>query len=50
MEQPTIFYPLVISLALMGQGEGQNLYVAWAYILLAIQTTVLLAALTHPIT
>lgn len=36
MEQPTIFYPLVISLALMGQGEGQNLYFAWAYVVLRI--------------
>lgn len=36
MEQPTIFYALVISLALMGQGEGQNLYFAWAYVALRI--------------
>lgn len=32
MEQPTIFYPLVITIALLGQGEGLNLYMAWAYV------------------
>ncbi|RVT40824.1 MAPEG family protein [Sphingobium algorifonticola] len=31
MEQPTLFYPVVIMLALMGQGEGLNLWLAWAY-------------------
>ncbi|MEM6580750.1 MAG: MAPEG family protein [Pseudomonadota bacterium] len=36
MEQPTIFYPLVIVIALLGQGEGLNLYMAWAYVILRI--------------
>lgn len=31
MEQPTIFYPIVIILALMGAGSGLNLILAWAY-------------------
>lgn len=36
MEQPTIFYALVISLAVIGEGSGINLYLAWAYVLLRI--------------
>ncbi len=36
MEQPTIFYPLVIALALMGEGDGANLYLAWSYVALRI--------------
>lgn len=36
LEQPTIFYALAISLALMGQGDGANLYLAWAYVLLRV--------------
>ncbi|WP_419811506.1 MAPEG family protein [Bacterioplanoides sp.] len=36
MEQPTIFYALVISLALIGEGTGTNLTLAWAYVGLRI--------------
>lgn len=36
MEQPTLFYALVISLAILGGGSGINLYLAWAYVLLRI--------------
>ncbi len=32
MEQPTIFYALAISLAVIGQGGEANLYLAWAYV------------------
>ena len=32
MEQPTIFYAVAISLALMDFGGGLNLYLAWAYV------------------
>lgn len=32
MEQPTIFYALAISLALLGEGNGVNLYLAWGYV------------------
>lgn len=32
MEQPTIFYALAISLALIGEGNGANLYLAWGYV------------------
>jgi len=36
MEQPTIFYALAISLALLGEGNGVNLYFAWAYVVLRV--------------
>ena len=36
MEQPTLFYALVISLALVGEGNGINLYLAWTYVALRI--------------
>ena len=32
MEQPTVFYAVAISLALMGFGGGINLWLAWAYV------------------
>lgn len=36
MEQPTLFYALVISIALVGEGSGINLYLAWTYVALRI--------------
>jgi hypothetical protein len=32
MEQPTLFYAIAITLALLGDGDGINLYLAWAYV------------------
>lgn len=36
MEQPTIFYATVAILALNGAGDGTNLTLAWAYVLLRV--------------
>ncbi len=36
MEQPTIFYPAIIILALTGAGTGLNLYLAWGYVVFRI--------------
>ena len=36
MEQPTIFYAVALSLALMDMGRGVNLWLAWAYVLLRV--------------
>ena len=36
MEQPTLFYALAISLALLGEGSGINAQLAWAYVLLRV--------------
>ena len=36
MEQPTVFYALALSLALLGAGDGINLYLAWTYVVLRI--------------
>lgn len=32
MEQPTIFYAIVLALAVMGNGSGVTLALAWAYV------------------
>ncbi|MBA3510697.1 MAG: MAPEG family protein [Sphingomonas sp.] len=32
MEQPTLFYSIAITLALMGMGEGLNYWLAWGYV------------------
>ena len=32
MEQPTIFYAIALTLALMGMGDGINLWLAWGYV------------------
>jgi hypothetical protein len=36
MEQPTIFYPTVILLALVGADSGINLQFTWAYVIIRI--------------
>lgn len=35
-EQPTMFYAVAISLALLGAGDGTNLTLAWAYVIVRI--------------
>ncbi len=36
MEQPTIFYAVTVSLALLGEGSGFNLFLAWSYVMLRV--------------
>jgi hypothetical protein len=36
MEQPTIFYAIAFALALMDEGGGVNLVLAWAYVALRV--------------
>ncbi|HEX8384291.1 MAG TPA: MAPEG family protein [Sphingomonas sp.] len=36
MEQPTLFYAVALTLALIGAGDGLNAMIAWAYVLLRI--------------
>lgn len=36
MEQPTLFYALSLALAMLGEGQGVNLALAWAYVGLRI--------------
>ncbi|QPQ55844.1 MAPEG family protein [Allosphingosinicella flava] len=45
MEQPTLFYAIALTLALMGSGDGLNLYLAWGYVGLRI-----LHSLVHAVT
>ena len=35
-EQPTIFYAIALTLAVMGQGGGLNLTLAWTYVALRV--------------
>jgi len=36
LEQPTLFYAVAFTLALLGAGEGLNLTLAWAYVILRV--------------
>ncbi|BFM18326.1 MAPEG family protein [Maricurvus nonylphenolicus] len=36
MEQPTVFYALAISMAVIGEGTGINVYLAWGYVIIRI--------------
>ena len=44
VEQPTIFYAVVIVLALLGQGQVLNIGLAWAYVALRIAHSIVQAA------
>ena len=35
-EQPTLFYAVCLLLAVIGQGDGVNIWLAWAYVALRI--------------
>jgi hypothetical protein len=35
-EQPTLFYAVALTLALLGAGNGVNAWIAWAYVVLRI--------------
>lgn len=35
-EAPTVFYAVAITLAIIGQGDGLNAQVAWAYVVLRV--------------
>lgn len=43
MEQPTLFYATVLVLGVIGQGDGVNLQLAWAYVALRIVHSVVQA-------
>ena len=54
MEQPTVFYAIALTLALMDMGRGINLYLAWGYVGLRIvhsfvQSTVNIVQIRFPI-
>lgn len=40
MEQPTIFYAVALTLAIVGAGDGLNLTLAWAYVGLRVAHSV----------
>ena len=54
MEQPTIFYAMALTLALMGIGTGVNYWLAWGYVAFRVvhsivQCTVNVVAIRFPL-
>lgn len=45
MEQPTVFYAVALSLAVLGQGGGTNCTLAWAYVSLRVVHSLVQATL-----
>ncbi|MBA4151583.1 MAG: hypothetical protein C0509_03390, partial [Acinetobacter sp.] len=43
MEQPTLFYAIALALALLGQGDGINLWLAWTYVVIRVLHSLLQA-------
>ncbi|TAL37683.1 MAG: MAPEG family protein [Phenylobacterium sp.] len=48
MEQPTLFYAVALTLALLDQGHGVNTWIAWGYVALRVVHS-LVQALTNVI-
>ncbi|MBX3595463.1 MAPEG family protein [Sphingomonas sp.] len=49
MEQPTIFYAIALVLAMIGQGDGFNAQIAWAYVVLRILHSIVQATFNRVI-
>jgi len=43
MEQPTLFYATVVILGVIGAGDGLNLQLAWAYVIIRIAHSIVQA-------
>ena len=48
-EQPTLFYAVCIVLALIGLGEGLNLWLAWAYVGLRVVHSIWQSTVNSPL-
>ena len=48
-EQPTIFYAIALSLAMIGAGDGLNATIAWGYVALRILHSLLQATVNRVI-
>ncbi|MGB5809654.1 MAG: MAPEG family protein [Polyangiales bacterium] len=47
MEQPTVFYAVAITLAVLGEGDGFNLALAWAYVGIRVAHSLLQATINR---
>jgi hypothetical protein len=47
LEQPVVFYAVVLTLAVLGAGEGTNLLLAWAYVALRIAHSLVQATINR---
>jgi hypothetical protein len=49
LEQPVVFYAVVLALALLDGGDGRNLWLAWAYVALRIAHSLVQALINRVI-
>ena len=49
MEQPTLFYAIALTLALIGAGGGMNAAIAWAYVALRVAHSLVQATVNRVI-
>lgn len=49
MEQPTLFYAIALTLALLGSGGGVNAMIAWAYVALRVIHSIVQATVNRVI-
>ncbi|MDB5705049.1 MAG: hypothetical protein JWN66_2165 [Sphingomonas bacterium] len=49
MEQPTLFYAIALTHALLGTGHGMNLWIAWGYVGLRILHSIVQATVNRVI-
>ena len=47
MEQPTLFYAVALTLALLGAGAGLNAALAWAYVVLRVAHSLVQATINR---
>ena len=47
MEQPTLFYAVSLTMAIIGQGNGLNTKLAWGYVILRIAHSLVQALVNH---
>lgn len=46
-EAPTVFYAVAIVLAIIGQGDGMNTLIAWAYVVLRVAHSIVQATVNR---
>ena len=50
MEQPTLFYPVVLSLAMLGDGSSLSLGLAWTYVGMRVVHSLVQTLINHILT
>ncbi|MEM9072958.1 MAG: MAPEG family protein [Myxococcota bacterium] len=47
LEHPTVFYASALALAVMGEGDGRNTWIAWTYVALRVAHSLVQATINH---